>query len=90
MPDEPMEIFTQDEFEAIEDKISTLEDMRFLGGEEPAIDSDGAPIVLVMPLEDGPPRYVIRKRNGQFSLLTGDATTTLVTGKLDDILAALP
>jgi hypothetical protein len=82
--------FTQLEYQMIHDKVATLEDMRLLGGEDESIDVSGAPLVLVMPLDDGPPRYVIRKEEGGFCLLNGDASTVVATGQLDEILAALP
>jgi len=64
--------------------------MRLLGGERVSIDASGAPIVIVMPLDDGPPKYVIRKEEGRFCLLKGDASKVVAAGKLDEILAALP
>lgn len=90
MAEEHANTFTQTECEAIHDRIATLEDMRLLGGETVSIDETGGQVIFVMPLEDAPPRYAIRKREGRFYLLNGDASMVVAAGPLDKILEALP
>lgn len=83
-------MFTREERQAISDRITELEIMRLLGGEATSVDESGEESVLVMPLDDGPPQYVIRKQEHRFYLVSSVGETVVASDRLEEILKALP
>ena len=82
--------FTSEELVTIRATVNLLREGGFVGGQASSFRSNGAELISVMPIDDGPALYVIGKERGHYYMLDRDGRSVAKSRRLEDVLAALP
>ena len=82
--------FTSEERATIRATVDILREGGLLGGQASSFRIDGAELISVMPIDDGPALYIIGKERGHYYMLDRDGRSVAKSRRLEEVLAALP